>query len=70
MGTAQTLSRYMTPRESSPEHWDEADFRVVFLHHYARIVAILARLLGERSSAEEVANNAFLRSVPPACVAD
>ena len=55
MGTAQTLSRYMTPRESSPEHWDEADFRVVFLHHYARIVAILARLLGERSSAEEVA---------------
>ena len=51
----------MTVRDSSSEHWDEADFRAVFLQHYARIVAILVRLLGERSRAEEVANDAFWR---------
>jgi RNA polymerase sigma factor (sigma-70 family) len=51
----------MTLRESSSEHWDEADFRSVFLQHYARIVGILMRLLGDRSPAEEVANDAFWR---------
>jgi RNA polymerase sigma-70 factor (ECF subfamily) len=51
----------MTLRESSSEHWDEADFRVVFLQHYARTVGILVRLLGDRSPAEEVANDAFWR---------
>src|SRR5260370_14025239 len=51
----------MTLRESSSKHWDEADFRVIFLQHYARIVAILVRLLGDRSPAEEVANDAFWR---------
>jgi RNA polymerase sigma factor (sigma-70 family) len=61
VGTVQTLNRSMTLRESSSKHWDEADFRVVFLQHYARIVAILVRLLGDRSPAEEVANDAFWR---------
>jgi RNA polymerase sigma factor (sigma-70 family) len=61
VGTVQTLNRSMTLRESSSKHWDEADFRVVFLQHYARIVAILVRLLGDRSLAEEVANDAFWR---------
>jgi len=61
VGTTQTLNRSMTLRESSSRHWDEADFRVVFLQHYARIVAILVRLLGDRSPAEEVANDAFWR---------
>jgi len=51
----------MTLRDRSSEHWDEADFRAVFLQHYARIVAILVRLLGDRSPAEEVANDAFWR---------
>ena len=51
----------MTLRDSSSKHWDEADFRVVFLQHYARIVAILVRVLGDRSPAEEVANDAFWR---------
>jgi RNA polymerase sigma factor (sigma-70 family) len=51
----------MTARESSSEHWDEAVFRAFFLQHYARIVAILVRLLGNRSHAEEVANDAFWR---------
>ena len=51
----------MTVRESSSEHWDETEFRTVFLQHYARIVAILMRLLGDLSHAEEVANDAFWR---------
>jgi RNA polymerase sigma-70 factor, ECF subfamily len=61
VGTAQTLNRSMTLGESSSQHWDEADFQVVFLQHYARIVAILVPVLGERSPAEEVANDAFWR---------
>jgi RNA polymerase sigma-70 factor (ECF subfamily) len=51
----------MSLRESTSQHWDEADFRAVFLQHYARIVAILVRLLGDSSQAEEVANDAFWR---------
>jgi RNA polymerase sigma factor (sigma-70 family) len=51
----------MTLRESSSEHWNEAEFRAVFLQYYARIVAILMRLLGDRSRAEEVANDSFWR---------
>src|SRR5712691_12463622 len=51
----------MAVRESSPGHWDEADFRALFLQYYARIVDILLRLLGDRSHAEDVANDAFWR---------
>jgi len=51
----------MTVRESSSEHWGEAEFRAIFLQHYARIVAILVRLLGDLSHAEELANDAFWR---------
>src|SRR5262252_10380809 len=61
VGTTQVLSRSMTGRERSSEHWDEAEFRGVFLQHYSRIVAILIRLLGDRSRAEEMANDAFWR---------
>ena len=61
MGTAHTLSGSMTLRESSSEHWDETDFRAIFLEHYARIVSIGLRLLGDRLHAEEVANDAFYR---------
>ena len=51
----------MILRESSPEHWDEADFREIFQQHYARIVDILVRLLGDRGHADEIANDAFWR---------
>jgi RNA polymerase sigma factor (sigma-70 family) len=61
VGTAQLLRRSMTLHESSSEHWSEAGFRAVFLQHYARIVALMVRLLGDRSHAEEVANDAFWR---------
>jgi RNA polymerase sigma-70 factor (ECF subfamily) len=51
----------MARHENSSGHWGEADFRTVFLQHYARIVGVLMRLLGDRSHAEEVANDAFWR---------
>ena len=51
----------MTGHERSSEHWNEVEFRGVFLRHYSRIVAILIRLIGDRSHAEEMANDAFWR---------
>ena len=51
----------MTVRKDSSEHWEEAEFRAVFLEHYSRILSILIRLLGDRSRAEEMANDAFWR---------
>jgi len=51
----------MVLRESSTEHWDEADFRAIFQQHYARIVDILVRLLRDRAHADDVANDAFWR---------
>jgi RNA polymerase sigma factor (sigma-70 family) len=61
VGSAQTLSRSIGLHPGSLEHWDEARFRVVFGQHYARIVSVLMRLLGDRYPAEEVANDAFWR---------
>jgi RNA polymerase sigma-70 factor (ECF subfamily) len=61
VGTTQTLSRWMTVRESSSGHWDEAEFRAVFFRLYARIVGVLVRLVGDQARAEEVANDAFMR---------
>jgi RNA polymerase sigma-70 factor (ECF subfamily) len=51
----------MALRDRSSECWDEADFQAGFLQQYARIVGMLLRLLGDRSPAEEVANDAFWR---------
>jgi len=51
----------MVLRESSAEHWDEADFRAIFQRHYARIVNILVRILGDRAHADDVANDVFWR---------
>jgi RNA polymerase sigma factor (sigma-70 family) len=51
----------MVLRESSAGHWNEADFRVVFQKHYARIFDILVRLLGDRARADDVASDAFWR---------
>lgn len=60
MGTAQALSRTMAIR-SKADHWDESEFRSVFFQHYERMVAVLIRLLGDRSRAEEIANDALWR---------
>lgn len=51
----------MALKESSLEHWEESKFRAVFVQYYARIVDILARVLGDRPNAEDIANDAFWR---------
>jgi len=61
VGSTDTLARWMSLRQSSSEHWLEADFRGVFLEHYERMVAILVRLVGDRSQAEELTSDAFWR---------
>ena len=61
MGSTETLGRWMSLRHSSSEHWLEANFRGVFLENYERIVAILVRLVGDRSQAEELTSDAFCR---------
>jgi len=50
--------------------WPEAEFEAVFLEHYGRIVSVLLRLLGDRTRAEELANDNALNfspSVPLRC---
>jgi len=39
--------------------WPEAEFEAVFLEHYSRIVSVLLRLLGDRTRAEELADDVF-----------
>jgi RNA polymerase sigma-70 factor, ECF subfamily len=50
--------------------WEEAAFERVFLQNYARVVAVLFRLTGDRAEAEELASEVFLRAyrqpLPPA----
>jgi DNA-directed RNA polymerase specialized sigma24 family protein len=61
VGAAQTLNRSMSqPRENS-NSWAEADFRAVFLQHYPQVIGVLLRLLGDRTRAEELANDVFWR---------
>src|SRR5436309_11395842 len=43
------------PADAGPGIWFEAIFR----EHYPRIVALLARLTGDRSQAEEIAADVF-----------
>jgi RNA polymerase sigma-70 factor (ECF subfamily) len=45
-----------TRRDRSPA-WLESDFR----EHYSRLVAMLARLIGDRAQAEEIAADAFCK---------
>jgi RNA polymerase sigma-70 factor (ECF subfamily) len=41
--------------------WPEASFESIFEEYYGRIVAVLCRLVGDRSRAEELANELFLK---------
>lgn len=57
--TAQSLSRPMgKERETAAAH---STFEKIFLEHYTRVVSVLLRLVGERSRAEELANEVFWR---------
>ncbi|HEU5335698.1 MAG TPA: sigma-70 family RNA polymerase sigma factor [Terriglobales bacterium] len=48
--------------------WSEGEFEAVFLEYYARVAGVLMRLLGDRTCAEELANDVFwkLYRTPPA----
>ncbi len=39
--------------------WPEAEFAAVFQQHYARVVGVAARLVGDRGAAEEIADDTF-----------
>lgn len=39
--------------------WSTEAFEAVFLDHYARVIGVLMRLLGDRTRAEELANDVF-----------
>lgn len=39
--------------------WDHSTFEHFFLEHFARVVSVLNRMVGDRSRAEELANEAF-----------
>jgi RNA polymerase sigma factor (sigma-70 family) len=57
--TTQALNAVARARKSRSMQWSEAEFEAVFLEHYSRIVSVLLRLLGERTRAEELANDVF-----------
>jgi len=57
--TAPALNAISPVRKSRSMLWSEAEFEAVFLEHYGRIVGVLQRLLGERTRAEELANDVF-----------
>jgi RNA polymerase sigma-70 factor (ECF subfamily) len=52
----KTREPNVTGRGSTREHFED-----LFLAHYARIVAILRRMLGDHARAEDLANEVFLK---------
>lgn len=57
--TASALNAVSPVGKPRSMRWSEEEFEVVFLQHYSRIVGVLLRLLGERTRAEELANDVF-----------
>jgi len=47
------------PARAGGETWEQAAFETIFLEHYARVVAVLQRLVGDRAEAEEAAMDVF-----------
>ena len=64
-GAAQGLSREMSREKERPVSDSkriEPAFEELFLNHYHRIVAVLFRLVGDRTQAEELANDVFWKA--------
>ena len=49
------------PARAGGTAWEQAAFETIFSAHYARIVSVLQRLLGDRAEAEEAAMDAFFK---------
>jgi RNA polymerase sigma-70 factor (ECF subfamily) len=63
MGTLDWMEKIAAIEAAAPgavgEDWPEAVFAALFQEHYARLVGVAARLVGERAQAEEIADDAF-----------
>ena len=57
--TAQSFNAVGPASKPRSMQWRETEFEAVFLEHYSRIVSVLLRLLGDRTRAEELANDVF-----------
>lgn len=62
--TEESLSKQVSaedePHALSPQaEWSEAAFEAIFLKHYARVVDVLFRVVGDRARAEELADDVF-----------
>ncbi len=51
--------RYGVEKSAGETGWDAAAFEQIFLEHFSRVVAVLRRLIGDLSQAEELANEVF-----------
>lgn len=68
-GMAESLCNTVSALARTDD-WSESAFQQFFLEHYSRVAAILLRVLGERSRAEELASDVFWklyrdRRLPP-----
>lgn len=49
------------PARAGGKTWEQAAFETIFSEHYARVVAVLQRLVGDRAEAEEAAMDVFFK---------
>jgi RNA polymerase sigma-70 factor (ECF subfamily) len=56
-GVLNPSSKSLAGEEES--NWNDTRFEALFLKYYRRVVGVLYRLLGDRASAEELANDVF-----------
>jgi RNA polymerase sigma factor (sigma-70 family) len=52
-------SDYQTEKSAGVTEWDHSAFEHFFLEYFTRVVSVLMRMIGDRSRAEELANEAF-----------
>lgn len=54
-----SASHYGLEKTAGETRWDHSAFEQFFLEHFTRVVSVLIRMIGNRSRAEELANEAF-----------
>ncbi|HEV2350953.1 MAG TPA: sigma-70 family RNA polymerase sigma factor [Terriglobia bacterium] len=52
-------SNYAMEKTTDVAKWDHSAFEQFFLEHFTRVASVLIRMIGDRSRAEELANEAF-----------
>jgi RNA polymerase sigma-70 factor, ECF subfamily len=61
LGHSKTQEPGVTANKNSARSSSSQTFEEVFLSHYARIVGILRRIVGDQARAEDLANEVFLK---------